>query len=236
MLPRLKSRVRSLLPYQSLRFLARFKNRKTIGKTDDVRRIFSAIYKSNRWGGKPGEFYSGSGSDAASAADFVRAVSQFIADNNIRTVADLGCGDFRVGRQIARPGIDYVGIDVVEELVQHNREKFAREGVRFACLNIIEDEPPESDLCLIRQVLQHLSNDQISKILAKLSRYRFAIISEHHPGPSKFMGYNFDKAAGSDVRIYFGSGVYLDQPPFSLPMSQRFANPNRRNGFCRVTR
>src|SRR6185437_9316686 len=63
---------------------------------------------------------------------------------------------------------------------------------------------------------QYLSNDQITKILQKISRYPFAIIAEHHPDPARFVGPNLDKAVGSDVRVYSDSGVYPDHPPFSL--------------------
>lgn len=215
MVAKLKAAFRSLVPSVVLRQWARLKNQRTTSNAD-VRAIFTDIYKSNRWGGEAGEFFSGSGSDAATACDFVDTVNAFIAENGVRSVVDLGCGDFRVGSRIAGPGLDYTGIDIVEDLIARNNNAFGGEGVRFVCLNIIEDALPEAELCLVRQVLQHLSNDQIAKILQKISRYPFAIIAEHHPDPARFVGPNLDKAVGSDVRVYSDSGVYPDHPPFSL--------------------
>src|SRR4051812_35693976 len=58
--------------------------------------IFGEIYQHNWWGGRAGEFYSGDGSDAEASAAFVRTVGDYIESHSIRSVVDLGCGDFRV--------------------------------------------------------------------------------------------------------------------------------------------
>lgn len=212
----LKMQLRRFLPYRALRFWARLKNRRGGQGARDLRAVFTDIYKSNLWGGAPGDFFSGSGSDMAASSDFVHTVNAFILENHIQSVVDLGCGDFRVGGQIARADLDYVGVDVVGELIVRNQAAFGQEGVRFMCANIVEDELPDGELCLVRQVLQHLSNEQIQSILRVIRRYRYAIIAEHHPGSAHFIEANLDKLAGSDVRVYLGSGVYLDKPPFSL--------------------
>jgi len=43
------------------------------------------------------------------------------------------------------------------------------------------------------------------------------VISEHYPSAEDFVAPNLDKVHGGDVRAVFGSGVYLEEPPFSLP-------------------
>ena len=70
-------------------------------------------------------------------------------------------------------------------------------------------------MVLIRQVLQHLSNAQVAKILPKLTQYRFAVITEHLPGFGGFKP-NIDKETGADHRVSFGSGLVLTDPPFNL--------------------
>jgi hypothetical protein len=66
-------------------------------------------------------------------------------------------------------------------------------------------------------VLQHLSNDQIAKILPKLSQYRCVIITEHIPNRAKPYQPNVNKAQGPDIRLFWNSGVFIDRPPFSIP-------------------
>lgn len=145
------------------------------------RAIFSEIYRHNMWGGVAGTFYSGPGSDGEFARGFADVANTLIADRGIKSVVDLGCGDFRVGRQIANGDISYTGVDVVDALIERNRRCFARADIEFRCLDIIEDDLPDGELCILRQVLQHLSNAQIIRILGKLRRYRFVLIGEHHP-------------------------------------------------------
>jgi SAM-dependent methyltransferase len=180
--------------------------------------VFSEIYRHNMWGGTPGEFYSGAGSDEKYSAPFAQLVNEFVAKNRVESIVDLGCGDYRTGRLIARPGVSYLGVDVVEALIRRNNELFGNRNVSFQCIDIIQAELPKADLCILRQVLQHLSNVQIKKILARLgSSYRWAIVGEHHPSPARLQAVNLDRPARFDTRVESDSGVFLEQPPFALP-------------------
>jgi len=80
-------------------------------------------------------------------------------------------------------------------------------------LDITNDALPAADLCLVRQVFQHLSNAQILSALDKLSPYPLALISEHVPRKPRV--FNLDKSQGPHIRASYGSGLYLDRPPFS---------------------
>jgi SAM-dependent methyltransferase len=212
----LKSGLSGILPAGLRRLLRRRRasliRRRNRGR--DVADIFAEIYQSNRWGGERGTFNSGAGSTDEHARQYALTVNRFVASHSVRRVVDLGCGDFRVGA-LLQTGIDYVGVDVVDSLVANNTRLYGNEHVRFERRDIISDPLPEGDLCLIRQVLQHLSNDQISRILANTLKYRYVLITEHYPAERALRGKNKDKPCGEDVRIYDGSGVYLDAPPFS---------------------
>jgi SAM-dependent methyltransferase len=182
-----------------------------------VAQAFGTIYRTKAWGEAAGEEYcSGAGSDPEFAQPYADLVKELISSRGIRRVVDLGCGDFRVGRLICTPPapFQYLGYDVVEELVAYNRAQFCRDGVDFQCGDMIEDELPDADLCLIRQVLQHLSNSQILRVLSKCTKYRFVLVTEE-----VYTGWgcrpNRDKTHGPDNRLYDRSGVYLDRPPFN---------------------
>lgn len=188
-------------------------------ETLSAREVFTGIYENNEWGGRPGEYCSGSGSTEAYSIAYAEIVKRFISENGIRQVVDLGCGNFSVGGQLVSSEIGYVGVDIVEGLIARNSLLFAREGVSFECLDIVEDELPDGELCLIRQVLQHCSNDQIRTILGKLSKYRYVLLTEHYPAPEVSVIPNIDKPHGADTRLINHSAVYLDQPPFNLRLS-----------------
>ncbi len=177
---------------------------------------FSEIYDKNLWGGDSGEFCSGGGSVGEHAAKYAERIALYIADNEIENVVDLGCGDFRVGAQFVSDKIQYVGCDVVPHLVDHNNHTFGNERVEFRCVNIIDDELPRGELCLIRQVLQHLSNQQISAVLAKAKNYDHLVITEHFPVDETDYTPNLDKSHGPGVRLAKNSAVAVDKPPFNL--------------------
>jgi SAM-dependent methyltransferase len=174
--------------------------------------VFTEIYQKNFWGGRNGEFYSGIGSRYEQADLYANAIIAFITKNEISSVVDLGCGDFEIGRRIAGACNRYVGVDIVREVVENNNRLFASDRIWFVKADISNDDLPDGDLCLARQVFQHLSNQQIARALTKLRKYRFLIVTEEQPDdPKKF---NVDKIHGADTRV--GSGVYLEQPPFNV--------------------
>jgi SAM-dependent methyltransferase len=222
MVSRVISGVRELMPWAMRRAWRGIKRRvKARGQARKPRgEVFAAIYRENVWGKSPkGETcYSGPGSDDAATGPYVDAVRRFIAANEVRSVVDIGCGDFRVGRRLLMPGVAYTGVDIVEDVIVSNAAAFGGVGAIFRCLDVVDGEPPAADLCLIRQVFQHLSNEHIGAVLQKLGgRYKWAIITEDQPGAAESFKPNKNIPTGSASRIAFGSGIVLDAPPFNLP-------------------
>jgi SAM-dependent methyltransferase len=179
-----------------------------------VKEVFREIYARNTWGGGSGELCSGSGSAEEFAIPYAETIRRFVEKHALRTVVDLGCGDFSVGRLIASTGVRYLGVDVVDEVVRQNRDRHGASGVDFVCLDITKDDLPEGDLCLIRQVLQHLSNGEILAVLDRIRRYPFVIVTEHLPPEGAAVRPNLDKPHGADTRILDDSGVFLEKEPF----------------------
>jgi hypothetical protein len=171
-----------------------------------VQEVFAKIYATNAWGGSAGEFYSGLGSDDQITSKYIEFVSRFIVENRISSTLDLGCGDFRVGSRVPGP---VIGVDVVPSLIERNRQSYPK--TEFYVLDMIQDELPIADLCLVRQVFQHLSNAQILRVLPRLSHYHYVLVTEHQFLQTSRP--NLDKLPGPDIRK--DSGVFLELPPFS---------------------
>jgi len=184
------------------------------------RDVFSEIYARNQWGGVKGDFFSGPGSQESQTKAYVAVVRDFVDRYRIRSIVDLGCGDYRVGAMLAGPGIRYCGVDIVPELIEKNCARFATPTTSFLCLDIVEDSLPNADLCLLRQVLQHLSNDEIARVLDRVKQYKFVLVTEHYPAPSRLVAPNLDKPHGPDTRLLQGSGVFPEFPPFSSNVLQ----------------
>lgn len=210
-----RERIKRFLPSSVVRIvqrrLAEFRAAK------DVKDVFGKIYSSNVWGGEKGELFSGPGSRGLHADRYVDTITRFIQENDVITVVDIGCGDFHIGKQIAASCPLYIGVDAAEPVIAQNRVQFGSPSVSFRHLDAATDDLPKGDLCLIRQVLQHLSNAEILQILEKCRMYNYLIITEHYTNEIEFR--NLDIAHGSDTRATYKSAIFLDYPPFDLNIS-----------------
>ncbi len=173
----------------------------------------------------PGErFYSGAGSVGHFNDTYCELVAELVREKGIHSIVDLGCGDFRIGVRLAPLVENYVGVDIVPDLINHNRREYGSSRVSFACLDIVDDPLPEGDLCLVRQVLQHLNNAEISKVLKKVQIYKWILVTENvSAGDVKFP--NVDHVHGPETRLVEGSGVFLTKPPFSLKAIESWEVP-----------
>lgn len=174
------------------------------------------IYDLHLWGGQDFDFYSGSGShDLKIVEPYINSITRFLkSQNNPLTVCDLGCGDFNIGKQLTKHTKNYIAIDIVDNLIERNKALFKEDHLEFQCLDIVKDELPKADVVILRQVLQHLSNAEILKVVEKLSNYKYAILTEHLP-LGEFIP-NKDIISGQGIRIKKNSGVNVLEAPFKL--------------------
>ena len=179
---------------------------------------FSKIYRDRLWGGaQTGDFLSGKGSHNKEViSKYILSVGEFLKSGKYNVV-DLGCGDFNVGKELVPLANSYIAVDIVKDLIEHNKSQFQNLKVVFYCCDIVEDELPKGDVVLIREVLQHLDNKDILTVLPKLvNGFSNIIVTEKIP-TGDFIP-NKDKLTGSgpSSRFVLDSGVVLDQPPFYL--------------------
>jgi Methyltransferase domain len=178
--------------------------------------LFGTIYRQKHWGGDDHDFYSGSGSYTPEVLEpFVTAVRAYLATFPMPpVVVDLGCGDFAVGSRLLDLAQHYCACDVVPELIARNRRLFASANLSFHVIDGVADPLPQGNIVIVKQVLQHLRNDQISSIVRKLSQYPKWIISEHLP-LGEFVP-NRDKLASGYARLHLNSGIVLTEEPFRI--------------------
>jgi SAM-dependent methyltransferase len=175
--------------------------------------IFSNIYQNNRWGGEPGSYDSGSGSRADVTASYISVLRALIRSEGITRIVDLGCGDFEVARRVLSPELNYVGCDIVPGLVARNAARFGTERIEFRTLDVVTDALPKGDLCIIRQVFQHLSNRDIATVLRKGKQYRLLVVTDEQVVGDKSAS-NIDILPYHGTRRVFGQGLKLEAAPF----------------------
>jgi SAM-dependent methyltransferase len=100
---------------------------------------------------------SGKGSAGRLAKFKASVINRFIAENNIKSVIDLGCGDASQLALLELP-TDYTGIDVSPAALERCAARFP--GRRFASPGDLPAIPP-AELTLSLDVIYHLVEDEV---------------------------------------------------------------------------
>lgn len=131
--------------------------------------IFTEIYEKNIWGG------SGGGSSPENTVEYRALLQKFLKDHDIKTVVDYGCGDWSFSKLIDWSDVLYVGMDCVESVVEENFYKFGSENIKFLSpLGVMV----QSDLLILKDVLQHWSNKDIDIFLRSVvNNHKYILIT-----------------------------------------------------------
>ena len=193
---------------------------KSIKKPWPTKEAMEQVYEMKLWGGSSSNFYSGIGSHHPEVVNpYIEVVISFLDSfQNELTLCDLGCGDFNVGKELVNYTTKYHAVDIVTSLIERNIEKYREDHLEFHCLDIAIDELPSGDCALLRQVLQHLSNTEIQRIVGKLRVFRYIIVTDHLP-EGDFIP-NKDIISGQGIRLKKQSGVNLTAAPFNLKVKE----------------
>ena len=178
------------------------------GAADENRsQIFEKIYEHNWWGSS--ESRSGPGSTLAYTTLLRPRLERLLAELKVRTFLDAPCGDFNWMRHVRLPDQTcYVGGDIVAPLI--NKLQSEHDGPRhsFQVIDIVEGPIPVADLWLCREVLFHLSNKDVLKVLELFSNSSVKYILTT---TFDFVRENRD-IGGGGIRL-----INLRLPPFKLP-------------------
>jgi SAM-dependent methyltransferase len=207
-----------------------------------TKKAMEQIYDLNLWGSDNSEFYSGFGShNPELVTPYIEKVQSFFTSfAEPLSVLDLGCGDFNIGKQLVNYTQSYIAVDIVEDLINYNKENFKADNLEFRCLDIAKDTLPKADCVIVRQVLQHLSNAEVQQILNKIKNYKYFILTEHIPTGN--FEPNKDIISGQGIRIKKQSGLDILKAPFYFKVKFKeellsFKLPNNKGViFTRVFR
>ncbi|HEY3638481.1 MAG TPA: methyltransferase [Rhizomicrobium sp.] len=180
-----------------------------------MKRQFEYIYAHDVWGNGSGE-----GSLEIHTRPYVRFLQGFLRDRAIASVVDFGCGDWQFSQTIDWSGIDYRGFDIVPSVILANRAKYQKANIIFHEIEPPYNALPEADLLIVKDVLQHWSDESVFAFLPVLARYRYALVT------------NCVNPAGStkNLPIEDAGFRYLDirLPPFNLAAREVLSFANHR--------
>jgi 2-polyprenyl-3-methyl-5-hydroxy-6-metoxy-1,4-benzoquinol methylase len=168
---------------------------------------FNNIYKKGLWDGK-GQSRSGAGSTLEATQNIRAELPKLLRKLNASSFVDLGCGDFYWMKEVDLP-CKYIGLDIVKEVIEENRQQYANDWRKFNHHNAVKDKLPEiSDVVFCREVLFHLSFEDglklINQVTASNARYFLATTS-------------LELKENRDIRTGQFRNINLLLPPYSFP-------------------
>jgi len=134
---------------------------------------FDKIYEGNFWG-----FGSGHGSLPAVTRGYRDFIEKFLQANKIRSVVDYGCGDWQFSRLIDWKGAHYTGLDIAKKVIESNNQKYASGDVEFLAIEPSDNEIPSADLLITKDVLQHLTRNEIERFLRQCLKKNPGVLLE----------------------------------------------------------
>jgi len=134
-----------------------------------IKDVFTEIYNKRCWGfnwyGE--QTVSGSGSTLIYTENLRKELPNLYDKFGFKTVLDAPCGDFNWMKHVVKkyPDMEYIGADIVKNIVKTNNDKYSSEKIKFIELDIVNDPLPKANLMICRDCLFHFSTDYIFKFL-----------------------------------------------------------------------
>jgi hypothetical protein len=169
-------------------------------------RVFEQMHWENVFAG--GESVSGPGSSLEQTAEIRQRLPLLIADLDVKSLLDLPCGDFNWMRHVGFGVDDYIGGDIVPQLIENNRQLYAAPHRRFMVIDLLHQLLPRVDLILCRDCLVHFSFAEITTALKNFKR----------SGSSYLLTTMFtSRIINTDIATGDWRTLNFQLPPFSFP-------------------
>lgn len=178
---------------------------------NDRCRRFEKIYELGVWiHGKDQDAASGLGSELEATEGLRSSLPGLLRDLKIQTLVDVGCGDWTWMSQLDLP-CNYLGLDIVENVVERNRASYSKPGIDFRQLDAVAEPIPDCNAVLCREVIFHLSFADGLSLIKNIKRHaEWLIITT-----DSTTWFNSDIPSG-DFRM-----LNLQYRPFRFPRPER---------------
>lgn len=168
---------------------------------------FTRMAATGAWGSA--ETPCGPGSTIEACKGILERLPEWIRTHQIRSIADLGCGDFHWMSRLDLSGLEYDGYDVVRFLIERNVQKHGRDNIRFHHVDLTEPIVFHADLVILKDVLIHLPTVQAMEILGHVLSSRPRLLaSTTSPG--------WPVSSRACMKIGEFSPIDLEAEPFRL--------------------
>ena len=167
---------------------------------------FAPFYTENRWGDD--ESVSGPGSSLTRTAKLRRELPALLQEVGARTLLDAPCGDFNWMKDTPLGVEQYIGADIISDLIARNRELYGNSQTQFLLLDLTRDKLPRADVILCRDCLIHFSYRHIAAAIKNFKRSGSTyLLTNSYPAWTR----------NENIRTGDFRHLNLTLPPFNFP-------------------
>lgn len=113
---------------------------------------------------------SGDGSTLRNTKNLRELLPRLFTELNIRTFFDCPCGDWFWAQKLDLSQVQYFGADITPITVSENARCFTKSNINFLQMDWTCSIPPAVDLILVRDVLFHMPDAAVQKVLSSIHR------------------------------------------------------------------
>lgn len=135
-------------------------------RQQDLKNKFTKIHDFNLFKGDVS--ISGTGSDLIQTKIISEEIPKLLNKYSFKTFIDAPCGDLYWMKHVLLKEINYIGLDIVNELIIKNNENYGNEHRIFICKNIVTDNLPDADVIFIRDCWVHLNYQDTMRCIMNL--------------------------------------------------------------------
>ncbi len=181
-------------------------------RSAEMTTVFSKIYERGVWIARNGQDpLSGPGSGLEATGELAVQLSAFLKEVKCKRLIDIGCGDFSWMQRV-KGEFDYLGLDVVPDVIDANNRLYSNGRRSFSCLDATRSILPCGDVAICREVLFHLSSKDGQRLLRniKVAGFHYVLLTS-----------DSDVWFNADINNGDYRPVNLAKAPFRLPRPER---------------
>jgi hypothetical protein len=179
-----------------------------------MQHLFEKIYSNHRWYDE--ESKSGPGASLKQTETIRRFLLKLIEELQVKTLLDIPCGDFNWMKEVDLSRYDYIGADIVNDIIKQNDLIYSSKNRRFIWSDITVSPLPQGDLMLCRDCFVHFSYAGISDAIANIKKSRTTFL----------LTTTFTDRMNQDIETGYWRPINLEADPFLFPKPLQLFNEN----------
>lgn len=177
-------------------------------------KLFTYYYHKNIWGSKS---KSGPGSEIIQTQIIIEKLPKLISDYSVKSILDIPCGDHIWLSNVDLTNINYLGVDIVKDLIDHNVNEFSKHNTLFMQGNILTFNMSKFDLIICRDLFIHFSNSDVLESIKRIKESQSTYLLTTHFS---------NRIINQDIRTGSFRPINLNIAPFFLPQPLYILNEN----------